>query len=617
MRKHNLKAWLTGLIALSLLVACQSSPTLTSTQSDTSTTTVTTEATAVAVTVSEALADNSATHDNPDDYMWDESESVPITLNGDSIAADDNGVTVDGSTATITAAGTYTLTGSLADGQIVVDTEDDDLVRLVLAGVNLSSSTSAPINVVKAEQVMIVLADGTENTLSDALTYVYADPEDDEPNAALFSSANLTISGTGSLTVNGNYNDGIVSKDGLIIASGNLTVNAVDDGIRGKDYLVVKDGSLTVTSGGDGLKSDNDEDATLGYIAIEAGSFNVAAGGDAIAAQTDVTIADGLFTLASGGGSSAQIADTESAKGIKGLVAVSIDGGTFTIDSADDALHSNGSLVINGGTFSIASGDDGAHADVAVEINAGDITITKSYEGLESAALTLNGGNINIVASDDGINGAGGNDASGFAAGSGLGGGPGQGGGQFGGPGQDAFVASGGYSLDINGGIIIVNADGDGIDIGGNITMTDGLVIVNGPTEQMNGPLDYDGTFEISGGTLIAVGSSGMAMAPSASSSQNSLLLNFTSTQSAGTLIHIQNAAGEDLLTFTPAKAYQSMAFSSPQLEQGTAYTVYVGGSSTGTVTSGLYQGGLYTPGTEYTTFTPSSTVTQIGSNRR
>ncbi len=614
MNKHKLKTWLAWLVAVALLAACQASPATTaSTQATTSDTVVTTEATAVAVSVAEALADNSETHDNSEDYVWDDSESVPITLNGDSITADNDGVIVDGTTVTITAAGTYSLTGSLADGQIVVDTDDDGLVRLVLAGVNISSSISAPINIVNADEAMIVLADGTENTLTDAATYVYANSEDDEPNAALFSAADLTLSGTGSLTVSANYNDGIASKDGLIIASGTITVNAVDDGIRGKDYLVVEDGNITITAGGDGLKSDNDEDATLGYIAVEAGSLNITAGGDAIAAKTDVMIADGNFTLSSGGGSSAQIAETDSAKGIKGPVAVSINGGIFTIDSADDAIHSNGSIVINGGTFSIASGDDGAHADTALEINAGTIDVTRSYEGLESAALTINGGDINVTASDDGINGAGGNDASGVVAGPGFGGDRGQGGG----PGQDAFAASGNYSLNINGGTVVVNANGDGLDVNGSITMTGGLVIVNGPTEQMNGALDYDGTFEITGGFFVTAGSSGMAMAPSNSSSQNSVLINFTSTQAAGTVVHIQNSAGEDLLTFAPAKAYQSITFSSPQLAQGTAYTVYLGGNSTGTASDGVYQGGTYTPGSEYTTFTPASTVTQIGSNRR
>ncbi|MEJ2149087.1 MAG: carbohydrate-binding domain-containing protein, partial [Chloroflexota bacterium] len=196
-----------------------------------------------AESVTEAAAANDADHDDPADYVWEEADVIPIALNGDSISADSDGVAVEGSRATISAAGTYRLSGSLADGQIVVDTEDESIVRLILSGVDLHNSTGAPIYIVSAEKVLIVLTDGTDNHISDGETYVFEDPDEDEPNAAIFSKADLTISGEGSLAVEGRYNDGIASKDGLIVASGNVTVDAVDDGIRGKDYLVVRGGA--------------------------------------------------------------------------------------------------------------------------------------------------------------------------------------------------------------------------------------------------------------------------------------------------------------------------------------------------------------------------------------
>ena len=144
--------------------------------------------------------------------------------------------------------------------------------------------------------------------------------------------------------------------------------------------------------------------------------------------------------------------------------------------------------------------------------------------------------------------------------------------------------------------------------------MTGGVVLVNGPTENMNGALDYDASFEISGGTFAATGSAGMAQAPGGNtSSQNSLLLNFDSLQPAGTLVHIQNSAGEDILTFAPSKDYQSLAFSSPALVSGETYTVYTGGSAAGLASDGLYEGEAYTPGTQYTSFTISSAVTSLG----
>ena len=523
-----------------------------------------------------------------------DSSAVAIALNGDAISADNAAVTVDGRVATITAAGTYTLSGALTDGQIVVDTEDEAVVTLVLNGVDISNSTTAPIAVMNAEAVIIVLADNSANNLTDASSYVFPNAAEDEPNAALFSNAGLTISGNGLLTVTGNYNDAISSDDGLTIAGGVITVSAVDDGLRGKEFLLIQGGTINVSAGGDGVKSDNEDDATLGYIAIEGGAVNVVAQGDAIAAQTDVLITGGEFNLSAGGGSGAQIAADASGKGIKGLGNVLIDNGTFTIDAADDAIHSNGNITLNSGTFTLATGDDGLHADATLTINGGTITIPTSYEGLESAVITINSGDIDVTASDDGINVAGGADGSGGMAGPGRGG-RGQGG--PGAPGGETYTYTGSYYLYINGGTILVNAGGDGLDANGAIEMSGGLVVVNGPTEQINGALDYDGTFNLSGGTLIAVGSAGMAQAPSAGSTQSSVLLGVGS-QPAGTAIDIRNAAGESLVTFTPAKAYATVLFSSPDLAQGAEYTLYLGGSA-------------------YGSFTQSSVVTTLGGQSR
>jgi len=563
--------------------------------------------------VPDAVAGSRQDHEDAEDYSWDSSSVVPIVLDRDSITVQGNGATANGGTVTIGSAGTYDISGSLADGQIIVNTEDQGVVRLILNGVDVNNSAGAAINVTGADKVVIVLADNTDNYISDGDTYTLMLPETDEPNAALFSSADLTLAGNGSLTIDGNYNDGIASKDGLIIAGGTLTVHAVDDGIRGKDYLIVQGAKITVDAGGDGLKSDNAEDAARGYVLIDGGILNVTAGGDAIQAETDVLIADGELTLSSGGGSNAQIDPDRSAKGISAAVSVQVEGGTFLIDSADDAIHSNGSLVVNGGTFALSTGDDAMHADSTVEINGGQIDIIESFEGIESAVITINDGEFHIISSDDGLNIAGGNDGSGTNQAMG----PGQRPGRGMGPGQDAFAYSGDYYLYINGGAIVIEAAGDGIDVNGAIEMTGGVVLVNGPTEQMNGALDYDGGFKITGGLLVAVGSAGMAQAPDVSSTQYSLLLNFDGTGRAGTLIHIQTSDGDEILTFSPAKQFQSIAFSSPDLIPGVTYDVYYGGSSTGTVSDGLCQNGTYSAGTKYTSFTITAIVTGLGTRLR
>ena len=544
------------------------------------------------------------THEASSDYTWEVNDEVAVVLNGVTASAESGAVQIDGSIVTISAGGTYRLSGNLTDGQVIVNSPDKEVVRLILDGVEIASSTSASIYIADAEKVIIILAEDSQNILTDGSAYVFANVEDEEPNAAIFSAADLTLYGNGELTVNANFNDGIASKDGLILASGIITINAADDGVRGKDYVVVKDGTISITATRDGLKADNDSDAALGYVEINNGEISITAGGDAVTAQTGVLINDGNLILASGGGSGAWLDETLSAKGIKGLTSVTINGGTFSINSADDSIHSNGKITINNGAFQLASADDGMHADTSLTINGGEITINQSYEGIESALITINDGNIHINASDDGINVASGVDGSG---------------GMFGGrpgvqPGTDMFAAGGDYYLYINGGYVVVNADGDGLDANGGIVMTDGVVLVNGPTNNGNGALDYRSNFTISGGLIVAVGSSGMAQAASADSTQNSVLLNLDSAVQAGTVINIQDGAGNSVLSYQPARIYQSILFSSSALESGKNYTVNLGGVISGDLVDRLATtDGYYLGGSQYTSFTVSSAVTVLG----
>ena len=472
--------------------------------------------------------------------------------------------------------------------------------------------TSAPIYVVNAEKTVITLAAGTENYVTDAETSLFDDAESDEPKAAIFSHDDLTINGEGSLTVTANANNGIASQDDLKTPGGHITVTAVNDGLKGKDSIAIKEGVITISAGGDGLQAHNDSDVEKGYIAIEGGTLHITAGLDGIQAETRLLVSGGDISLTTGGGSgnSSMLAgwglwgsngdDAASAKGLKAGLDVTITGGVITIVSSDDAIHSNSRLTLDGGTITLASGDDGLHADATLEISGGDLNITQSYEGLESAVITLSGGTLHLVASDDGINVAGGNDGSALN----------------GRPGQNEFAASDEDHLYINGGTLVVDAGGDGLDSNGYFDMTGGLVIVNGPTNNGNGPLDYSGTFNISGGTLVAVGSSGMAQAPSPSSTQYSVMYNFDSAQPAGTMVHIETAAGEEVLTFVPPKDYQSVLLSSPALANGSTYVVYTGGSSTGPATDALHTGGAYTAGTEVASLAISSMVTSNGGQR-
>ena len=607
-----------ALIALMAISACNSSPTAvveteapTTVVSDSSnlvSTSTTTEdsqdPTNTATAERSAILENDLleTHESESDYSWNEADVVEITLADDSSSAISQAVRIEGNQVIITAGGTYRLTGTLSDGQILVESVDDDVVRLIFNGVNINCDSSAPVYIKSAEKTVIILVDGTQNLLTDTANYVYASADEDEPKSTLFSNDDLTIYGNGMLTVIGKYNDAISTDDGLVISGANIYIQAVDDGIRGKNYLVVRDSSFEVVSGGDGLKSDNDDTESPGQIQISSSTIVIDSVGDAISAEGEVAILSGNFTINSG--NSSFNADSISAKGIKGLTSVVINDGSFFIDAVDDALHSNGDIVVNGGNFTIASGDDGMHADLSLTINGGTINITKSYEGLEAQVITLNNGEISLIASDDGINVAGGVDESGMNGGWGMAGGQAP-------WGQEG--ATGDYWLYINGGSIYVNAGGDGVDSNGSIEMTGGLLLVDGPTNDGNGPLDYMGTFNISGGTLVAVGSMGMAQAPSTSSTQASIFIGLNQALSASTLIHLETTSGQNVLTYAPSKQYQSVLVSSSELELGASYSLFTGGSSSGEIENNLYLSGEYQPGTELTQLTLSSSVTTYG----
>ena len=349
------------------------------------------------LTIAEAIGNNEDDHEDAGDYIWDSSDAITITLNTDSISVDNEISTIiEGTKITLTTAGTYNISGVLADGQIVVDTADGGVVRLVFNGVNISSTARAPVYIENATKTIIVLPSNTENYLTDK--------QGNADNSTIFSRDDLTIYGNGSLTVTGNDNDAIRSNDGLIIKSGKITVTSVDDGIRGKNYLVIKGGSITVNCVGDGLKSDNTVDERRGYISIQDGTIDITSTeGDAITAQTDLLISGGNFRLTSGGGSTVTPNDNLSTKGLKGVVCILIDGGDFVINSSDDAIHSDHMTLINGGTFDVSSGDEGLSSFSSIEINDGTIIITKSNDGIQSGNVTIDNSNIQVTSSDDGV----------------------------------------------------------------------------------------------------------------------------------------------------------------------------------------------------------------------
>lgn len=566
-----------------------------------------------------------------------------ITL-GEPATVVGEGATAEGAVVTVTRAGTYLISGTAADGQIVVDTTDESKVTLLFNGASLTCQSGPAILVKSApKKVVISTVAGSVSILSDGTGYVVPDEEQVEgeiyPNACIYSCEDLELTGNGELCITGNADKGINTKDDLKIKGGTLTVTSVGVGIRANDSLEMSGGTVTVNAGADGVKTANTETEGKGYLTVEGGSLYITAKGDGLSAATDLTVKGGSLVLtttdtdgvvleesagnptsgSTGGGfggmggggrpggpggmmgeSSANKAAI-SAKGLKAVGMLTVSGGSVTIVAQDDGIHSDGDVHIADGSVHIRAADDGIHAEKELTVSGGALTVAQSYEGLEALHINILGGTNRITSSDDGANATNG-------TGGGMMGGPGGGrpGGMGGWWGQgsdnsgstDTTVSAETPVLTFAGGYTVINAAGDGIDSNGNIVMTGGTVIVYGPTDSGNGSIDSgDGNYgmTVSGGMLLAVGSSGMAESPE-NAGQAVLAASWRGTGlSAGEIIGITDKDGKVLAAFELPKAISSVVFSSPDLVAGETYSIVGGGSTTGTVVDGVINPATYT----------------------
>ena len=332
------------------------------------------------------------THADDNDLEWDAADATVVSLEDGGSTVDGAGADVDGDVVSISAPGTYLLSGTLSDGQVVVDSDADGKVVLVLDGVDLTSASSSPLVITEADEAVVVLADGSDNTLSDAAASAADDEEEDAPNATLFSMADLTIGGEGSLTVHGLSNDAITSKDGLVVLSGDLTVDAVDDGIRGKDYLVVEDGTIEVDAGGDGLKADNEDAEEPGWILLDGGSVTVTAGSDGADAVGAIYVVDGGLDIPA------------SEEGLEAML-IRITGGSVSVTASDDGLNPTAGtadggaeqvedgvlLDITGGTVQVWAGSDGIDSNGQASITGGTVVVSSAAAMGGNGVFDVNG----------------------------------------------------------------------------------------------------------------------------------------------------------------------------------------------------------------------------------
>ncbi len=457
--------------------------------------------------------------------------------------------------------GDYVLRGDYS-GQIIVESEEN--VHLILSGVTIYNAM-APIYVKSAKNVCITLATGTVNTISDSSEYTYEDGED-EPAAAVYSKADLTINGDGELIVNANYDKGIHSKDDLKIISGKITVNSVGDAIKGKDCLLIKDGEITITTGVDGLKSNNDSNEEKGYVIIEGGKINISAGDDAVHAESWLIVYGGEINI------------TECYEGLEGKK-VEIYGGDINIVSSDDSI--NAASGSSGDTdftipdrdfnFSNFNSEDG---QTPPEMSDSDNTDGTRPEMPSGDFTPGDGQTPPDKPAGDGT----GDDST--SSGFGKGGFGGFGG--FGGGGNGGFnePAEDGVYIKIFGGNITLSGGNDVLDSNGTLEITGGTITVNNPNMVVYGEpdciIDVNGTAIVSGGTFIAYSRG----ATSASQAFTVPYITSSVTES-GASVTVKDASGQTVIEIASAEKCSTLYIASDMLTSGETYTVTVGSTTT------------------------------------
>ncbi len=404
---------------------------------------------------------------NDMDGDWDTSEATIITLEGEDITVSGSGAYVNDGSVYITQSGYYLVSGELTDGSIVVSAEDNSKIWIMLDGVDIYCSDDAGIIVEQADKVFLTLAYGSENTIETGSEYSEEAVEDDR-DGAIFSHDDLTINGSGSLTVTTSYSHGIVSKDDLIITGGTITVTAPADGLKANDALNITDADITIDVEDDGISCD-----------------------------------DSIYI---GGGT---ILISNSYEGIEAVI-IEIEDGDITIYSTDDGINANGGSTEEFGMGQMES------------------STTTDSETTEETYISISGGTLRIF-------NEGGNDA-------------------------------------------------DGIDSNGDIRISGGTIFISLTDGGSNNAIDYasenGGVAVITGGTIIAAGSSGMAESFDSTSTQASILYTTSASMEAGTTVSVVDADGNEILSWEVPYSFSSINISSPDLVIGETYTITAGDES-------------------------------------
>lgn len=505
----------------------------------------------------------------------------------------------------ITSAGEYVLTGNITSN-IVISVENNETTHLFLNGVNINVEGIAISNTNKKSNLIITVVENTTNTITNS----------GEDVNAIHVKGNLTVNGSGILSVTSSSKNAIKVSKGLKMVDSTINLTSSNHGVSART-IIASDSSINVLNAvKDGLNAECDDEVTSytndeGYIYLNNVNYSYTGSGDGLQADTFIVIDSGTYNIETSAtfvsktasnmeeyglvnddfkyiksgtvykrvasdymGNSTLYAMTQSNKGIKvgeieyedsegndvsvtnGDYSLIINGGSFNIDSKDDALHVNyGNIFINGGTFAINTLDDGVTADALLKITGGTVIVNSCYEGLEGAQIEITGDTtkIDIVSQDDGINAA--------------------------------SDISNNLHIIVSGGEVYVNASGDGIDSNGSVLISGGIVYIDGPSSNADASLDSESGILVNGGYLFAVGGLGMVETPASNSSQYIVSFAQSSSIASGTNLILADENDNSLFSFQTGKSSQSVIISCPELENGKTYKIYGGSTLLATFT--------------------------------
>lgn len=489
-------------------------------------------------------------------------------------------IVLNDSDISIASSGTYRISGAAEDCSVYIAAEDGGVVHLILDNASIVCKDGPAVYIASAGKVIFTTTEDSNNTIN---TTVSGGLE-----SAIYSDADITFNGNGMLNVSSENGIAVNCNTNVRFAGGSYSIKAKENGIKASYSVSMQDGSVALFTGSDAIKTTAGGQTSgkwIGVVDISGGALDIESDGDGINSNSIIAIGDASVHITCGGGSTEMVQNQHaggrpgmdmvqnddngtSCKGLKAETGICISGGIIELDCADDAVHSNGDVSVNGGQLNIQSDGDGLQGDKTVNVAGGEIDITRCAEGICGRYITVSDGTVNIVASDDGINATNGDNP--IAAMAKL---------------MEMELFGTGGRLIINGGTMHIIASGDGLDANGSIKQSGGEVYVSSVSNGVEVPLDYDGTYKMTGGKLLAFGNGGRMLQGISENGSTVYSITVGANISDGSKVRVVDKDGNEILAVTSESSCSSLILASDRFTDGMNVTVYVDDVEIGSTT--------------------------------